>query len=328
MNRRKLLAALGACALAAPFASPAQPPGRIARVGFLMHSGRAAALDPGFAGAFSVGMRDLGYSEGKDLALEWRFADGKPQLLPGLAAELVRWKPDVLVAGGNEALVALQQATTTLPIVVANASDAAGVGLIKELAKSGGNVTGLATLTTELGPKRLEMLLGVVPRLSRVAVLLNPASPTNLRSLQKIQAAGKKIRVNILPAEARSPGDFDGAFTSMREQNAEALIVLYSPFFAERGRIAELAVQNKLPTITFDEPYAEAGCLISYGNSLAYTYHRAASFVDRILKGAKPADLPVEQSTKFAMVVNRKTANAIGVTIKPSVLISADRVIE
>jgi putative ABC transport system substrate-binding protein len=328
MNRRKLLGSLCAGALTAPFASFAQAPDKVSRAGFLMLASRASALDPAHAGAFVDGMRELGYVEGRNLVVDWRFADGRPERLPGLATELVKLKPDVLVGGGNDASNALQSVTTTIPIVVANASDAAGAGLIKELAQPGGNITGLSILSGELGPKRLEMLLGIVPRLSRVAVLLNPASPTNMRSLQKIQAAGKKIRVDILSAEARTPEDIDSAFALMRQQKAEALIVVLSPFFQQRSRIAELAAQHRLPTITFDRAYAEAGCLISYGSSLAYTYHRAASYVDGILKGAKPADLPVEQSARHALVINRKTANAIGIAIKPTLLLSADKVIE
>jgi putative ABC transport system substrate-binding protein len=274
-------------------------------------------------------MRELGYVEGKNLVIEWRFADSKLDQLPALAAELVQLKMDIIVAGGNDAPLALQKATATIPIVMATAGDPVSTGLVKSLARPGGNTTGLSSLTSELGPKRLEMLLAMVPKASRVAVLLNPASPAISTSLERVQDAGQKLGVKILPAEARTPQEIDHAFASMRQQNAGALLVFLNPLFQQqRNQIAELAAKHRLPSITADRIYAEAGCLMSYGSSLADNMHRAATYVDKILKGAKPADLPVEQPTKFELIINGKTAKALGLKIPQSLLISVDKVIE
>ncbi|MBI3371486.1 MAG: ABC transporter substrate-binding protein [Betaproteobacteria bacterium] len=274
-------------------------------------------------------MRELGYIEGKNLIIEWRFADSKLDRLPALAEELVQLKMDIIVAGGNDSPLALQKATTSIPIVMATAGDPVGSGLVKSLARPGGNITGLSTLTSELGPKRLEMLLAMVPKASRVAILRNSSNPTSLKALQDVQAAGQKLRVKILPMEARTPQEIDNAFASMRQQNAGALLIFLSPLFQQqRNQIAELAAKLRLPSMAADRIYAEAGCLMSYGSSLTDNLHRAATYVDKILKGAKPADLPVEQPTRFELVINRKTAKALGLTIPQSLLISVDRVIE
>ena len=328
-NRRKMIVALGALALTTPFSALAQRKGKVWRVGVLALPNRATALDPLFSGAFALGMRDLGYVEGKDLILEWRFADGKVERLPELAAELVKLQVDVLVAAAHDAALAAQKATATIPIVMTTASDPVGSGLVKSLAHPGGNITGMVNLSSDLGPKRLEMLLGIAPKLSRVAVLLNPSNQTAIKALEGVQTAGQKLGIRILPVEARTPQEIENAFSLMRQQNAGAVIVLLQPLFQQqRTQIAELSAKDRLPCMTADRIYAEAGCLMSYGTNLAGFFRYAATYVDKILKGAKPGDLPVEQPTKFELVINRKTAKALGLTIPQSLLISADKVIE
>lgn len=324
-TRRKLLFAIGAGALAAPFASFAQQQGKVWRVGFLT-AGRPAAL--GSAGAFRQGMRELGYVEGKNLVIEWRFTDGKVERLPGLAAELVQLKLDVIVAGGTPVTSVVQKATTTIPIVMVNVADPVDSGFIKTLARPGGNITGTSSLTSELSTKHLEMLLSVVPKLSRVAVLVNPDTPPHLATLKNIQAAAQRASVKILPVEARTAQEIENAFSVMTQQSAGAVIVTGGLFNPHRRRIAELAAKHQLPSIAAARQYAEAGGVMSYGPDLSDTYRRAATYVDKILKGAKPGDLPVEQPTKFALLINGKTAKALGLTIPQSLLIQANEVIQ
>jgi putative ABC transport system substrate-binding protein len=325
-----LLIASGLYALAAPLLSFAQQQGKIWRIGFLLQGTRPASpTDILGSGAFLRGMRELGYVEGKNLVIEGRFADGKPNRLPDLAAELVQSKVDLIVTAGMLPALAVQKATTTMPVVMIDISDPVGRGLIKSLAQPGGNITGLTNIMGDLGPKRLELLLDMVPKLSRVAVLVNPTNPAHITALESIQAAGQKRRVEISRAEARTPQEIDHAFSWIRQQKAGALIVLLNPLFQQqRGRIADLAAQHRLPSMAADRIYAEAGCLMSYGPHGADLFRRAATYVDKIFKGAKPADLPVEQPTKFELVINGKTAKALGLTIPQSLLISADKVIE
>jgi putative ABC transport system substrate-binding protein len=330
INRRRLLIAFSAGALTAPFGSLAQQPGKVWRVGFLASLARPASLDSHYLYAFVRGMRDLGYVEGKNLVIEWRFGDSKPERLPGLAAELVQLKMDVLVGAGVDSPLELQKLTSTTPIVMASSGDPVGAGLIKSLARPGGNITGLSTITGELIPKRLELLLAMVPKVSRVAVLIrDSATQIGSKNLATVQAAGKQRGVTILPVQAQTPQEIDAAFASMRQQKAGALLVFLNPFFQQqRSQIAALAAKLRLPTMTADRVYAEAGCLMSYGASLADTTYRAATYVDKIFKGAKPADLPVEQPTKFELVINGKTAKALGLAIPKPLLISTDQVIE
>ena len=328
-TRRKLIIALGASALAVPFASFAQKQGKVWRVGFLSTGRRPDSLDSHHFGAFPLGLRELGYIEGKTLVIEWRYANGVLDRLPELAAELVRLKPDVILVGGPDATRAAQKATTTIPIVMASVSDPVGAGFITSLAHPGGNITGSTSLTIDLGPKRLEMLLAMAPNASRIAVLINPANTNQIQAAESIQAAGKKLRVTILRAEARTPEEIDTAFRAMVRDKAGALIVPSNILFnGQRSQIAELAVKHRLPSITGDRIYAEAGCLMSYGNSVADDFRRAATFVDKILKGARPSDLPVEQPTKFQLFINGKTAKTLGLKIPRSLLIMADKVIE
>lgn len=327
-NRRRLLVAISASALTTPLGALAQRQGKVWRVGFLASLARPASLDSHFLGAFVRGMRDLGYVEGKNLLIEWRFADGKPERIAGLAAELVQLKLDVIVGTALDAPLALQKLTSTIPIVMASAGNPVEVGLVKSLARPGGNITGVSSITGELGAKRLEILLTMVPKLSRVAVLVS-GTPISIKILAIIQAAGKQRGVTALPVQAQTPQEVDTAFSLMRQQKAGALLVLLNPFFQQqRGQIAELSAKHRLPSMTADRIYVEAGCLMSYGASLTDSMRRAATYVDKIFKGAKPADLPVEQPTKIELVINGKTAKALGLAIPQSLLISADQVLE
>ena len=327
MNRRDCIVMIGAGALAAPFGAIAQQSGRVWRVGFLGGAARPAVLDAGFHGDLVRGLRELGYVEGKNLAIEWRFADNKPDRLNEMAAELVRLKMDVIVAAASGGPLALQKITSTIPIVMASVGDAVGLGLIKSLARPGGNITGVSTMTADLGSKRLELLLTMVPRLSRVAVMVNPSA--NIQALDNIQAAAQKRRVTIIRANAGTPAEIDQAFALMASEKVGGLIVVLSPLFQQqREQIAQLSAKYRLPAMTADRVYTEVGCLLSYGVSIRDTYHRAATYVDKILKGAKPADLPVELPTKFEFIINRKTAKALGLTIPKELLLQANRVIE
>jgi putative tryptophan/tyrosine transport system substrate-binding protein len=328
-NRRKLLVVLGAGVLAAPPASFAQQQNKVWRVGFLSPRHVDFFASDYYYGPFMQGMRDLGYVEGKNLVIEWRSAEGKTERLPGLAAELAQLRLDVIVTGGTPATLAAQKTTTTIPIVMVGTGDPVSSGILKSLARPEGNITGVSNMSPEVNLKQLEMLLGMVPKLSRVAVLVNPSNPSNIRNLEGVQAAGQNRGVTVLRAEARTSREIDNAFSLLRGQNAGALIVsLDSLFQQQKNQIAELTAKHRLPTMAGDPMYTEAGVLMSYGRIQGYQYRRAATYVDKIFRGAKPADLPVEQPTKFELIINRKTAKALGLTIPQSLLISADRLIE
>jgi putative ABC transport system substrate-binding protein len=328
-NRRKLLVALGASVIAAPLGSFAQQQTKIWRVGFLAAARRPNSLDSHIYGGFPRGMRELGYVEGKNLVVEWRFADNDGERLAESAAEFVRLKVDVIVTAGSAATSAAQKATVTFPIVFGGAGDSVGSGFVKSLARPGGNITGITNLITEVAPKYLEMLRSMLPRLSRVAVLLNPANSAHGAILKSIQSAAQSAGVTILPEEARTPQEIDSAFSRMARQNAGAVYLVQDPLFLQQWRqIVELTAKHRLPSITAGREFPEAGGLMSYGPNYADNYRRAATYVDKIFKGAKPADLPVEQPTKFELVINGKTAKALGLTIPQSLLVSADKVIE
>jgi putative ABC transport system substrate-binding protein len=328
-NRRKLVVALGASVIAAPLSSFAQQQGKVWRVGFLVSRSRPDSLDSDVYGAFLREMRELGYIEGKNLVIEWRFADLKYERLPALAAELVQINVNLIVAGGTPAVSAAQKATTTIPIVMGSIVDPVGSGFVASLARPGGNITGLSNLLGDIGPKHLEMLLGIMPKLSRVAVLLNHGNSSHAAVLKSVQAAAQGTGVKVLPMEARTAQEIETAFSMMSKEKAQAVIVVSDGLFTEhRRQIAEMAAKNRLPSISARGDYAEAGFLMSYSPNFAHSWRRAATYVDKILKGAKPADLPVEQPTKFELVINGKTAKALGLTIPQSLLISADKVIE
>ena len=310
-------------------AAEAQQAAKVPRIGLLAGT---LAVGSRTVEAFRQGLRDLGYVEGRNLVIEYRDAEGKLERLPALAAELVALKVDVIVASNTPAALAAKQATRTLPIVFASAADPVTSGLVTSLARPGGNVTGLSTLAPELVGKRLEQLKQAVPGVSRVAVLWQPGAldeRTEKDMLKAAEVAARALGVRLQFVEARGPADFDRAFSDMTRARAGALTVLPSAMFVnERRRLVDLAAKNRLPAVYPQREYVDAGGLMAYGANLADLFRRAATYVDKILKGAKPGDLPVEQPTKFELVINLKTANALGITIPQSVLLRADRVIE
>jgi putative ABC transport system substrate-binding protein len=282
-----------------------------------------------YYGPFRQGMRELGYVDGKNLVIEWRSADSKVERLPGLAAELVKMNVDIILTAGTQATSAAQKSTTMLPIVMVSVGDPVAAGFVKSLARPAGNITGLSNLNVDLSPKRLEMLLSMVPRLSRAAVLVNPSNTSNIQTLESTQAEGRKRGVKILRVEARTPQEIENAFALMMRESAGAVIVASDAFFNQQARqIAELAIKHRMPSISAFLDYAEAGVLMTYGSNTTDLYRRAATHVDKILKGAKPGDLPVEQPTRFELIINGKTAKALGLKIPQSLLIMADKVIE
>jgi ABC-type uncharacterized transport system substrate-binding protein len=309
---------------AAPLAAAAQS-GAGLRVGVLW----SAPEDPApFIGAFRQRLRELG-DKGQDAALQIRNADGRPERLPGLAAELVRLNVDVILAQSNRAIAAAQKATTSIPIVMLLASEPVALGFVASLARPGGNITGLSIQTVDTAGKRLQLLKEAVPNLSRVAVLWDPGFVGGRELFRHAEAAAPGLGLQLQLVAAQDPGELDGVFAAMRRERSGAVFLVGSPMLlARRIRIAELAVKHRLPTMCAVREYAEAGCLIAYGASLIDQYVRAAYFVDRILKGAKPADLPVEQPTKFDFVINLRTAKALGLTIPQPLVQRADRLVE
>ena len=331
MDRRRFLLTSLAGALAAPFGAGAQQAARIARVGYLTFN--RAAGDPRGREAFKHGLRDLGYVEGRDLVTEYRDAEGKPERFPALAAELAALKVDVIVAaGGTLAVLAAKRATTTIPIVFTVVGDPVAEGVVSSLARPGGNVTGLSLVSPELNSKSLELLKQAVPRVRRIAFLLKPDAMPDAARKERLATAADAARalgIDLQVVEARGPEDFDRAFADMRKARAGALYVSVTPAFdVQRRRLVDLATKNRLPSVYSLKGWAEDGGLMSYGPDIVDLNRRAASYVDRILKGAKPGDLPVEQPTKFELVINLKTAKALGLTIPPSLLVRADQVID
>ncbi|MBI2210333.1 MAG: ABC transporter substrate-binding protein [Deltaproteobacteria bacterium] len=309
-----------------PFAN-AQQAKKVPRIGLLSpFSPSATAL---WHGAFRQGLREHGWVEGKNISIEYRYAEGKRDRLPELAGDLVRLKVDVIVAAVNTDALAAKKATRTIPIVVASAGDPVTLGLVESLARPGGNVTGLSQIAPELAGKRLELLKEIVPKLSRVAVLWNPQGTTSPLSWKEIQLPARELGVQLHSLEARSLKDFDKAFEEAARTRAGALAIMPDPLFAGNlKRIAELAAKSRLPSIFHLEEFVASGGLVAYGVDRPDQFRRAAVYVDKILKGAKPADLPVEQPTKFELVINLKTAKQIGLTIPPNVLARADKVIK
>ncbi len=322
-TRRELLVALGA--LAVPLAGEAQQTAKPFRVVYL------ASASPESAGhlweAFKRRLHELGYVEGKNAIFEARWALGKVEHIPGLAKELIALKPDAILVLTGIAARALQQETTTIPIVFATLGDPIGTGLIKSLARPGGNITGLSSLAADFSPKLLELLLMAVPKVSRVAVLSDPSNPA--AQLKNIQTAAQTVGISLVVMEVQTAAGIENAFARIASENIRAAIVLASGLFMLQKRLlAELATRNRVPTIFMAREYPEAGGFMSYGSNYTDSVRDAASYVDRILKGARPGDLPVEQSSKFELVLNLKTARAIGLTVPQSLLLRADRVIE
>jgi putative ABC transport system substrate-binding protein len=328
MNKRKLGSfVLGAMLIALGFPVEAQQPGKIPRIGYI--SGTGSASDPGpYVEALRQGLRDLGYAEGKNIVIEYRGAEGKLDRIPSLVNELVQLKVDVLVVPILSAARAAKHATKTIPVVMVT-GDPVATGLVDSLARPGGNLTGFATLTPNLSGKRLELLKEVVPKLSRVGILWDPDPGEPSMALENYKAAALALKVQLQSLEVHGPNpDLDGAFQTAAKQRVNALITVTSaPLFLQRKRVADLAIKNRLPTLYQGSAWVESGGLMSYSTDDLAIYRRAATYVDKILKGTKPADLPVEQPTKFEFVINLKTAKALNLTIPPLVLFRADKVI-
>jgi putative ABC transport system substrate-binding protein len=327
MKRRAFITLLGGAAAAWPLAARAQSGGKVRRIGLLSGAPREGASDN--FDAFLQGMHELGYVEGRDFITDLRFADGNYERFPELAAELVRLEADVIVTGTGAAIRTLQRATTTIPIVLAYSTDPVGNGFVASLARPGGNITGLSGSSEDTSPKQLELVATVVPNVSRIGLLGNPASPVYADVRKGAQTAAQKVGLTLVSVEARNPQEIDRAFAALNNQRVQAFIAAGDAvFFTQRRQIAELALRNRLPSMFSQREYAKAGGLMSYGENLSDFFRRAASFVDKIFKGAKPRDLPIEQPTRFNLVINRKTADALGVTIPPQLYIFADEVIE
>ena len=329
MNRRDFVALLSGAAVGLPVAANAQQAAKVARIGWLTLNLAGA---PPVREAFLQGLRDLGYVEGRNVVIEYRDAEGKLERLPALAAELVALKVDVIVASSPPDALAAKQATGTLPIVFTSSGDPVTSGLVTSLARPGGNVTGLSALVPELVGKRLELLKQAVPGISRVAVLWRPGNVverTENSMLKGADVAARALGVRLQVVEARGPADIDRAFSDMTSARAGALTVFPNPMFtSERRRLVDLAAKNRLPAVYPWREFVDTGGLMAYGPNLADLFRRAATYVDKILKGAKPADLPVEQPTKFELVINLKTAKALGLEVPPLLIAQADELIE
>ena len=314
--------------LAAPLAALAQPTGKTYRIGCIVTAAREETRH--LIAALSDGLRELGYVEGRNVLFELRFAEGRQERLPSLAAELVQLKVDVLVTGSNPVIAAVKQATATIPVVMAVSRDPVGAKFIASLARPGGNITGLANDTApEIIGKNLELLKEAVPRLSRVAFLWNPVPPGAGTSKKVVESAARNLGVAFQSVEVRGRSEFEGAFAAMVRERANGVVVAADPVtFGPRSQVVLLAAKSRLPAVYGQREFAEAGGLMSYGPNIAAQFRRAAIYVDKILKGDKPGDLAVEQPTKLELVINLKTAKALGLTIPPSLLQRADQVIE
>jgi putative ABC transport system substrate-binding protein len=327
MTKKVVCLALGAMFLGVSFPAQAQQPKKVPRIGFL--GGASASFYAARTNAFRQGLNELGYTEGKNIDIEYRYAEGKFDRLPDLAAELVGLKLDVIVAAPTPSVLAAKKASATTPIVFASVVDPVASGLVASLARPGGNITGLTILGPELSGKRLELLKEVLPKVTRVAALWNSANPAQELIWKEMQAAAQELRLQLQSLEVRSANDFDIAFKAALRERAQALIPSGEPLInTQLKRIVEFAAKNRLPAMYAGPEVVDAGGLMSYAPNYTDQYRRAAVYVDKILKGAKPADLPVEQPTKFEFVINLKTAKQIGLTIPPNVLARADRVIK
>ena len=327
-RRRQFVIAAGAL-LAAPFPSVAQQQGKVWRIGFLMGFRRPASFESiDYFRTILQGLRGLGYVDGTSSVFEWRFAEGRNELLPALAAELVKLNVDIIFTAGTPATLAAQKATTTIPIVFAT-GDPVGAGLVASLSRPGGNTTGVSSLDVELSPKLLELLIIVAPKGSKIALMVNPNNPAQYRTLKLAQDAARRVGRSVLVLEPRTAAEIENSFLVIAQQGAGSVLVAPDLVFVTVARqIAELAAKNRLPTRGGDFQFAEAGCLLSYGANSADLWRRQVVYVDKILKGAKPGEMAVEQPTKFDLVINLKTAKALGITIPRELLLRADRVIE
>src|SRR6266487_845137 len=326
MRRRDFIKVIAGSAIAAPLAARAQQPS-MPVIGFLQAGSAASTAD--YFDAFRDAMRQLGYIEGRNIRFEYRFADGVIERLPELAAELVALNPNIILSGPLPANLAVQKATSTIPIVMATGADPVGFGVVKSLAHPGGNITGLANFAEELASKQLDVMRELLPRLSRIGVLINVTNPLHVPQWRETQAAAVKAAIALVPFEIQKAEQLEAAFTVFARERVDALLVPPDiTFIAHHRRIAELAASARLPAIYFGRAQVENAGLMSYGPDVRENYRRAATYVDKILKGAKPADLPVEQPTKIELVINLKTAKALGLDIPQKLIARADAVIE
>jgi putative ABC transport system substrate-binding protein len=324
MKRREFITLLGG-ATAWPLVARAQ--GRIPRVGFMGNS--TAALEVNLVDSFREGLRELGYEEGRNIAIEYRWADGRYERFAALVAELIAAKVDVIVTAGTPAALAVKKATSTVPLVMVAVGDPVGTGLVPSLARPDGNLTGLSSVAPDLEGKRLELLREIVPSVSRIAVFINSANPFHATSMRQAQSAGKTLGVKVQQYDIRKSEDLDGAFAAIRKERPDALLILADRVFLHnRERIVDFTEEQRLPNVSAYKEVVEAGGLMSYGPSYEDMHKRAAIYVNKILKGAKPGNLPIEQPTKFTLVVNLKAAKALGISMPPAVLSRADDVIE
>ena len=328
MKRREFIAAVGAGLLAAPLVAGAQQAGRVHRIGYL--TGGLSTDRPHLIEAFRQGLRELGWVEGQNIVIEYRYAEGRFDRLPDLAAELVRLKVDIIVAVATPASAAAKNATGTIPIVGISLGDPVGTGLIASRARPGGNITGVSySVGVETIGKGLELLNEIVPNVRWVAILSNPGNPLHAPAVRDLKVAARSLGEQLQLLDARGPTEFDGAFAAMAKERVGGLFVVADTMFnLHRARLVELAAKSRLPAAYGTRDAVESGGLMSYGPSLPDLFERGATYVDKILKGAKPADLPVEQPTKFELVINLKTAKALGLTIPPSLLARADEIVE
>jgi len=329
MNIREagLIVTLSLGILVAPLLTHAQQKGKMYRIGFLGNS--TAALEANLVGPFREGLRDLGYEEGQNVVIEYRWAEGKYERLPTLIAELIARKVDVIVTAGTPGTQAVKKATTSVPLVMVAVGDPVGTGIVASLNRPGGNITGLTSISPELEGKRLELLRVVIPKLSHVAILWNPVNAYHVIEMKEAQSAASALRMKVLSLGVRTPEELDGAFAAINRERAGALLVLADRLFLHhRTRIMDFSAQHRLPGVHAYRELVEVGGLMSFGPSYAGMHRRAATYVDKILKGAKPADLPVEQPATFELVINLKTAKALGLTIPQSVLLRATEVIQ
>jgi ABC-type uncharacterized transport system substrate-binding protein len=331
MRRREFIASIGGAAtsIAWPRAARAQQGERIRRIGALQGLAESDPEWPRRFGAFKQRLQELGWNEGRNVAFEFRFADGKPERLPALAAELVQANVDVIITNAAQPIEAARQATSTIPIVMASVGDALGAGYVASLARPGGNVTGLTLVATDQSAKRLQLVKEIVPNLVRVAVLWNSNASGHRLQLQEMERATPGLGIMLQSLAIRNADEIDAGLQAAMQANAQAIVTMDDPVVqSQRGRIVTFAMRQRLPVMSEFRPGTEAGALMSYGPNQIDLWRRAAAYVDKILKGAKPADIPVEQPTKFELVINLKSAKALGITIPPSLLSVADEVIE
>ena len=327
MTKNLIGLAFSAMLFALSYSASAQPQAKVPRIGFL--SVQSSSLMAARTEAFRQGLRTHGYVDGTNIAIEWRYADGKLDLLPQLAAELLRLKVSLVVTGGPQATRAAKQATVTIPIVMTFDEDPVGSGFIASLARPGGNITGLSTHYPEISGKQLELIKECVPKLSRLAVIGNSTSPGNAQALKETEVAAAAFGVRLQYLEVQNAKEIETAFQAATKGRANAVLLLASAVLSSQlTQVADLAVKSRLPAIYARPEYVEAGGLMIYGVSINDLYRRAATYVDKILKGTKPAEIPVEQPTKFEFVINLKAAKQIGLTIPPNMLVRADRVIK